>query len=634
MSHDNDPAVIEEVRVKIEKAHAAFQVYRNFSQARIDAIVEAMAETGRANAIPLAEMAVEETGYGNVPDKIAKNLLISDYLARRMRGMKTVGVLRDLHEERMIEIGVPVGVIAAIVPVTNPTSTAIFKSLISLKAGNSIVISPHPNAKRCTCYTADLLYQAALKAGAPPDIIQSIGTPSLEGTQALMKHDLTGVILATGGSGMVRAAYSSGRPAYGVGPGNVPVLVERTADIKDAIAKIVAGKSFDYGTVCSSEQTLVAEEVLRDQVIAELKARRVYFCNDAQKDALRKLLITPRGTINPKCVGQAPTKIAQMAGFEIPADTSILVTPITEVGRNEPLSAEKLSPVLALYFVKDFAAGCDACDRILHFGGYGHTAVIFSNDDARIREFGLKMPAMRVLVNTQSPQGSTGVTTNIWPSMTLGCGAMAGNITSDNVGPQHLINIKRVAYMVRQPSEAFVAPPYDPGKRVAATVPVAPAAPSGGQREVAREAVQAAVDRYLAQRGILPRTEARSAETRSATVARPAADIVDRFLSARRPAAPEPASPPQPAPSGGSCGSCCGGATGRPAPAEQNMAAAGSGAPAPPAPEVAIVDFVCESDVRTAIQASRKIYIGPKTIVTPAARDLADRNDILVVARR
>lgn len=629
MPTESDPNSVQEVRTKLEKAYAAFQIYRTFSQQQVDEVVERVAAVARNHAIPLAEMAVEETGYGNVQDKIGKNLLNADFLPRKMRGLKTVGVLRELPDQRIVEIGVPVGVVAAIVPVTNPTSTVIFKTVISLKAGNGIVISPHPNAKKCCCYTADLLQKAAREAGAPEGLIQCIENPSLEATQTLMKHDLTGVILATGGSGMVRAAYSSGKPAFGVGPGNVPVLLERTADVKDAVAKVVTGKQFDFGTVCSSEQSLVVESVLRDQVLAELRARRVHFCDETQKDALRKLLMTPRGGINPKCVGQSPTRIAEMAGFRVPADTSILVAEISEVGRQEPLSAEKLSPVLALYFVRDFRQGCEICEKVLRFGGYGHTCVIFSNDDARIREFGLRMPAMRVMVNVASPQGSTGVTTNLWPSMTLGCGAAAGNITSDNVGPQHLINIKRLAYEVRKPSEAYDVPTYDPRAAAAAKAALAPA---GVPASVAREAVEAAVDRYLAGRGIAPAPK-HAEPVRSSAIASPVAEIVDRFIASRRgpqtpAAATSAASPPE-----HTCGSCSGGAIGRPAPAERKESI-GESNPAPPAPEITIVDFVCENDVRVAIQASRKIYIGPRTIVTPSARDLADQHDILVLAQR
>ncbi|MEN6338133.1 MAG: aldehyde dehydrogenase family protein, partial [Phycisphaerales bacterium] len=270
MPHEQDPTSIEEVRGKVEKAYAAWQQYRQFSQEQIDAVVERVAAAGRANARPLAELAVEETSYGNVEDKVSKNLLCADFLARSIRKMKTVGLLREIPEEKIVEYGVPVGVVAALVPTTNPTSTVISKTLISLKAGNAIVISPHPRAVRSTCQTASILTRAAMEAGAPEGLIQCLGKPTLEATQALMKHEHTAVILATGGAGMVRSAYSSGKPAFGVGPGNVPVLLDRSADIPDAVAKVVAGKSYDYGTVCSSEQSLVAEEAIKDQVIAEL----------------------------------------------------------------------------------------------------------------------------------------------------------------------------------------------------------------------------------------------------------------------------------------------------------------------------------------------------------------------------
>src|SRR5882724_635864 len=500
MLEDKDLVSIQEVRAKVEKAYAAWQKYRHFSQEQVDGIVERMAAAARAHSPRLAELAVEETGYGNAKDKLAKNLLCADLLPRRIRGMKTVGVLRELPEEKITEIGVSVGVVAAILPTTNPTSTAIYKTLIALKAGNAIVLSPHPNAKRCTCETAAILYQAALEAGAPAEIIQCITTPTLEATNALMRHDRTGVILSTGGHGIVKAAYSSGKPAFGVGPGNVPVMIERTADVADAIGKIVDGKAFDFGTVCSSEQAVVAEEPLRERVIAELKAAKAYFCSEAQKEALGKLLLTPAWTVNPKCVGQPAPKIAGMAGFEVPADTSILVVELSGVGKQHPLSAEKLSPVLSLYIVKDFAAGLDTCESLLRFGGLGHTCVIHSNDDARIREYGLRMPAFRVLVNTPAPQGSTGITTNVLPSMTLGCGAIAGNITSDNIGPLHLINVKRIAYAVRAAEDAFEKPSRDRG------------------------AVVAAVERYLAGRGVLSKPETVSAVS----------SVVDRFLSAKK----------------------------------------------------------------------------------------------------
>ncbi len=534
---DQDLLSIQEVRSKVDKAFAAWQKYRNYSQEQVDAIVERMAAAARGNAKRLADEAVEETGYGNAPDKYIKNLLCSDWLPRRMRGMKTVGVLREIPEERIVEFGVPMGVVAAILPTTNPTSTAIYKTLVSLKAGNAIVISPHPRAHRCTCHTAAILYQAAVEAGAPEDIIQCVDNATLEATNALMRHERTGVILSTGGAGIVKAAYSSGKPAFGVGPGNVPALVDTSADLEDAIAKIVAGKSFDYGTVCSSEQAIVAEAALRDRIVALLKANKAYLCNDAQKEALGRLMIMPNWTVNPQCVGQAPGKIAKMAGFEVPPETSILCCELGGVGKQHPLSAEKLSPVLSLYFVADFNAAMDTCFALLKFGGAGHTAAIHAKDDARVRAYAMRMPANRVLVNTPSPQGSTGITTNVFPSMTLGCGAMAGNITSDNVGPQHLINIKRLAYVVRKPEEAFEMPlDYY-------AAPSGPAIAAGAPVE--RSTVIAAVERYLASRGIAVAAaagvsggpscscDAKPAPVQKSVVANVAAEVVDRFLANR-----------------------------------------------------------------------------------------------------
>src|SRR5690348_4926568 len=310
MLEDKDLLSVQEVRTKVEKAWAAWQKYRNYSQEQIDAIVERMAAAARANARRLAELAVEETGYGNAKDKYIKNILNCDWLPRRMRGMKTVGVLRELPEDKIVEFGVPLGVVAAILPTTNPTSTAMYKTLISLKAGNAIVISPHPRAYKCTCATASIMYQAALEAGAPEDIIQCIEMCTMEGIQTLMRHERTAVILATGGHGMVKSAYSSGKPAFGVGPGNVPVLIDTSADLEDAIAKVVAGKSFDFGTVCSSEQTVVAESGLRDRIISLLKSHKAYIATDGQREALGKLLMMPNWTVNPQCVGQSPQKIA------------------------------------------------------------------------------------------------------------------------------------------------------------------------------------------------------------------------------------------------------------------------------------------------------------------------------------
>jgi acetaldehyde dehydrogenase (acetylating) len=535
MLADKDLISIQEVRTKVEKAYAAWQKYRTYSQEQVDAIVERMAAAARMHAKRLADLAVEETGYGNAKDKYIKNLLNCDWLPRRMRGMKTVGILRELPDEKLVEIGVSMGVVAAILPTTNPTSTAMYKSLIALKAGNGIVLSPHPRAHRCTCETAAVLYRAALEAGAPEDIIQCVDTATIEGTNALMRHERIAVILSTGGSAIVKAAYSSGKPAFGVGPGNVPVLVDTSADLDDAIPKIVAGKSFDYGTVCSSEQAIVAHISLRDRILTLLKAQKAYIATDAQKEALGKLLITANWTVNPNCVGQAPTKIAKMAGFEVPADTSIICCEVGGVGKQHPLSAEKLSPVLSLYFMPDFNACVETCYALLKFGGLGHTAAIYSRDDARTREYAMRMPAYRVLVNTPSPQGSTGITTNVFPAMTLGCGAVANNSTSDNVGPLHLINIKRLAYVARKPEEAFEMPlDYN-----AATYPSSANA-SVGDLGIDRNTVVAAVERYLVSRGMATPPPGKATEDHACScgTARPAAasasaSVVDRFLAKR-----------------------------------------------------------------------------------------------------
>jgi acetaldehyde dehydrogenase (acetylating) len=555
---DPDLVSIQEVRSKVEQAYSAWTRYRTFSQSQIDSIVEACASTARDHAKRLAELAVQETGYGNAADKFAKNMLAADLLPQRMRGMRTVGILRENAEDGIVEIGEPVGVLAAVLPTTNPTSTAIYKTLIALKSGNAIVLSPHPRARACSCETAALLATAAQRAGAPEGLVACIGTSTIEATNELMRHRRTAVILSTGGSGIVRAAYSSGKPAFGVGPGNVPILMDTSADIDRAAAKVVEGKSFDYGTLCSSEQTVVAEKSIREKIVAAFKARKAHFADAAQTAALERLLITKNFAINPDCVGQSAQKIAQMAGFQIAGDAPIIIVEIGGIGREHPLSAEKLSPVLSLYFVENFAAALDACEAVLRFGGLGHTCGIYATDDTRIREYALRMPAYRVVANTPTPKGSTGITTNVFPAMTLGCGAIAGNSTSDNISPLHLINIKRLAYDRES-------------TRVSA------------ETKVTRSDIVAAVERYLARRGVVPQAPARQG----------------------------------------------GGSTVPPSP--QAPSRQGGDAP-PPAP--AIVDFVCEDDVRQAIRESRKIFIGPKTIVTPSARDLANSNDILVLVKK
>ena len=434
----------------LEQASAAQQKFAAFSQAQVDAVVDACAEAATSAGEQLARLAVEETGYGNVPDKIIKNRLASVDVHRAIRGMKTVGILREDREKGILEVASPIGVVAAVIPSTNPTSTAIYKTLISLKARNGIVLSPHPSAMKCICEAASVLSRAALRAGAPEGLISCLQHPTMQGTQELMKNRLTGVILATGGTGLVRAAYSSGKPAYGVGPGNVPSYIERTANVKKAVADIIAGKTFDYGTICSSEQAIVADEAVREQALEELRQQGAYFLTPEEIQRLGALVIAPGSfTPNPKIVGKPATMIAEMAGIKVPAATRVLIAKLDVVGREQPLSSEKLSPILAFYSVANTTAAIELCTRILRFGGLGHTCSMHSQNESAVREFGLAVPAFRIPINTSSVHGSIGYSTNLFPAMTLGCGAPGGNITSDNIGPQHLMDIKRIAWESR-----------------------------------------------------------------------------------------------------------------------------------------------------------------------------------------
>jgi acetaldehyde dehydrogenase (acetylating) len=604
---DADLVSIQEVRAKVELAYQAFQQLRTFSQAQLDAIVEAVAAAGRADARRLAQLAVDETGYGNAADKFAKNMLAAELLPKAIRGMKTIGILAEHPDRGLTEIGVPVGVVAAILPTTNPTSTAIYKTLIALKAGNTVVLSPHPRARRCTCETAALLARAAEQAGAPAGSVQCIGTATMEGTSALMQHRRTAVILATGGAGIVKAAYSSGKPAYGVGPGNVPVLLDDSFDAGDCVRHVLAGKSFDYGTLCSSEQTLVATAARKQAVLEALASQGAYLCSAEQGQALARVLITDRWTIAADCVGQPAAKVARLAGFEVPGSTRVLAVEIGGIGKQHPLSMEKLSPVLSLLFVASWEEQVRACQAILKFGGLGHTCGLYSNDPARTTEYGLRMPAFRVVVNTPTPLGSTGITSGAFPALTLGCGAMAGNATSDNVSPLHLVNIKRIARVLRPLEEVM-----NPLKAAEASTPPVP--------EVAQ-----AVERFLSTRGLAPAGKApgstvtTTATTTAAATSTTAAAVVDRFLQNRslRPASAVAAAAP-------SCG--CGVPTERAPLVEADVAEA----PLPPAGP-APMEFVAEADVRLALHSSRKLTISSKTIVTPAASDLASQFDIFTV---
>ena len=446
---DKDLDSIQEARTLIQAAHDAWLKFENFTEEQVEAILLEISKAGIANAESLARIAVEETGYGTVEHKTLKNLFCADNVYRAIRPMKTVGIVSEDKEKKVFEVASPIGVVAAIVPSTNPTSTTIYKALIALKGRNVIVFSPHPSAARCINETSRLIAEAAERAGAPRGVISCMKLSTMEGTQELMKHPLTSLILATGGTGLVKAAYSAGKPAFGVGPGNVPAYIEKTADVAKAVSDILTGKCFDNGTLCSSEQAVICDEAVKDTALEELRKQGAHVCSYQEKAQLERTIQTPRRTLNTKIVGKAAAKIAEMAGFSVPAGTRALVAHADAVGPEHPISMEKLSPTLGFYVVKDWKEGCAKCIEILNFGGLGHTLALHTRDDEVVRQFGLHKPAFRICVNTPAALGAVGYTTNLFPSMTLGCGAAGGNITSDNISPLHLINLKRVAYGVR-----------------------------------------------------------------------------------------------------------------------------------------------------------------------------------------
>lgn len=446
MEFDRDLYSIQEVRNLVKKAKEAQQIYSTFDQARVDSIVAQVAQACAANAERLAKMAVEETGFGVWQDKVLKNLLGSTITYESIKDMKTVGIIHEDPAKGLMEVGVPMGVVAALIPSTNPTSTVMYKVLICLKAGNAIVISPHPNAKNCIMETFQVARQAAKAAGAPDGLIQCISMPTLDGTNALLKNKDIGIILATGGEAMVRAAYSSGNPAIGVGPGNGPAYIEKSADIPLAVKRIFDSKTFDNGTICASEQSIVTEACIRDRVEAEVRKQGGYFLSPEESAKVETFIMRANGTMNPKIVGKSAQVIADMAGISIPRGTRVLVSPQTTVGKNNPYSREKLCPILAFYVEDNWQSACKRCMEILYNEGSGHTMTIHSQDQSVIREFALKKPVSRLLVNTPGALGGTGATTNLPPALTLGCGAVGGSATSDNITPLHLINIRTVAY--------------------------------------------------------------------------------------------------------------------------------------------------------------------------------------------
>ncbi len=450
---DRDLISVQEARNLARKAKAAQVILAEFNEKQIDVILRAMVKSGAENAVRLAEMAVSDTGFGKVKDKTFKNEFASTVLYDYIKDMKTVGIIREDTEKKLIEIAEPMGVLMGIIPSTNPTSTIIFKSIIALKARNGIVFSPHPSALNCSMEAARLMHEAAVSAGAPEGIICCMSKPSMEGTDALMHAPEIALIIATGGSAMVKSSYSSGKPALGVGPGNVPAYIERTADIEKAVRNIIASKTFDNGTICASEQSVIAEACNKDKIIAEFKKQGAYFMSPEETAIVAKALFTSSLAMNAQLMGRSPQEIARKTGITIPEGTTVLIGEQKGVGKEYPLSYEKLTTVLAFYAVNDWKEACDLCIKLLNNGGIGHSISIHTEDREMVLKFATK-PVFRILVNSPSSQGGVGASTALAPSFTLGSGTWGGSSTSDNVTPMHLINIKRIAYGIKDVTQA------------------------------------------------------------------------------------------------------------------------------------------------------------------------------------
>lgn len=447
---DKDLLSIQEVRDLVKLAKDAQKIYSEFSQEKIDRIVKEVSMEIRKHDVNLAKMANQETGFGIWEDKVIKNSLASTYFYEYIKDMKTVGILKKDEEKKVWEIGVPMGVVAGLIPSTNPTSTTIYKTMMALKSGNAIVLSPHPSAKNCIQETVKILKEAAYRAGAPEGLIGVTTILTMEGTSTLMKHEDIGVILATGGEAMVRAAYSSGRPAIGVGPGNGPAFIERTANIPLSVKRIFDSKTFDNGVICASEQSIITEHIIKEEVISEIKKQGGYFLTKEESSKLGSFILRANGTMNPAIVGKSAQYIADLVGIKIPLGTRILLSEETEVKPSNPYIHEKLCPILAFFSEEKWEEACKRSIEILMFEGKGHTLVLHTENPEVVREFALKKPVSRLLINTPGALGGVGGTTNLAPAFTLGCGAVGGSSTSDNITPMNLINIRRVAWGISE----------------------------------------------------------------------------------------------------------------------------------------------------------------------------------------
>ncbi|GIU81569.1 MAG: aldehyde dehydrogenase family protein [Acidobacteria bacterium] len=567
---NNLSASQREASEAVEAAHLASLTVAKFDQAKIDRICEAMARVALAESARLGQMAHQETGFGKPEDKYEKNRFAAEDVWNHFKNLKTVGIISD--KGSVVEIASPRGVVAAIIPSTNPTSTAIFKIIIAIKSRNTIVLSPHPAAVRCVMETARVMKEVAVKEGLPPDAIHCLTELTIEGTETLMRHKQTKVILATGGLGLVRAAYSSGKPAFGVGPGNVPVYIEKTADLEKAVSDILTGTCFDNGTICASEQSVVVDASIAKQVREEFKRQGAHFLTQDEADKVAKVLVTEQRTLNPKIVGKSAEYIANLAGISIPPNTRCLIADCGGVGRDYPWSIEKLSPTLAFFVVEDFEKAALRCLEVLNFGGMGHTVGMHTRNRQAAIAFAELMPAARICINTPTTHGAIGFSTDLPPSMTLGCGSWGGNVTSDNISPIHLLDIKRVAFETRPV-----------GKKIQQTQQVQKPKP-----RISREEIAAIVDSFLAKRlsESVDIEKSRAEDLSQPELAQSTSPVKTIIHELRLPEKTE---------------------NGKRA-----------------------VDFVSENDVRNALERNEKIYIHSKTIITPAARDLGEEKDIFV----
>lgn len=563
---DKDLIAQQEARDAVEAASFAFDTVAKLSQSKIDEICDAMSRAALAESSRLGRLANEETGFGKAEDKREKNRFAAEDVWNYFRQLKTVGVINDSGS--IVEIASPRGVVAAIIPSTNPTSTAIYKIIISIKSRNTIVLSPHPSAAGCIAETARIMRDAAIGAGLDPQAIICLTTSTIEGTEALMKHRKTAVILATGGTGLVRAAYSSGKPAFGVGPGNVPVFIDRSAKIDKAVSDILMSTCFDNGTICASEQSVVVDMPMEAAAREQFRLQGGHFLNQNEADAVGKILLTPQRTLNAAIVGKSAAFIANLAGISIPPDTRCLLANCAGVGRDFPWSIEKLSPTLAFFVADGIENGAERCQEILQFGGMGHTAGMHTTDRDAAISFGKQMPASRVVINSPTTHGAIGFSTDLAPSMTLGCGSWGGNVTSDNISPIHLMDVKRVAFETK-PVTSKKDIPFRQRKPEKSIEPAA--------KEADRQKIAAIVDSFLRQK----LRDSPAAEPKPQTPE--VKTIVHEVTPENAKQRPLPITP---------------------------------------------VDFVSEDDVRRAISDGNRIYISKKTILTPSAKDLGNEKEV------